>query len=205
MYLCRMGLLLLITVPLLVAGLVLLQSAQDEARPVDVVIVMGAAQWNGQPSPVLRARLDHATALYRRGLCRYILLTGGVGPGDWTSEAAVGAAYLRRQHIPAEAILVEESGHSTWDSLTQAQAQMQQHGLRSALIVSDGFHMLRALTMARDLGITAYGSPTPSSPIVAYRTTWAQFVGREVAAVLYYRVSSVGEFLVSPVSAAGNR
>src|SRR4051812_7855224 len=103
-----------------VCGLIVAQGQRDEARKASAAIVLGAAQWNGDPSPVLRARLDHALDLYRRGAVSRIILTGGVGPGDALSEAAAGKQYLIEQRLPAEALLLDERSTTTWENLENA-------------------------------------------------------------------------------------
>ena len=141
------------------------QSAIDDTQPADAAVVLGAAMWAGNPSPVLRARLDHALALYRAGTVKYIIVTGGVGYGDDISEAEGGAIYLIENGVPASAILLEKEGHSTYESLRNAAGIAASTTIRRVLLVSDPFHMLRSLKMARDLGFDAYASPTLTSPI----------------------------------------
>lgn len=138
---------------------------RDEARPADAIIVLGAAQYDGRPSPVLKARLDHAIDLYQRGVARTLIVTGGVGVGDTVSEAEVGRRYAVRNGVPRAGIVVEPAGLSTEQSMTTVRGLMQERGLRTAVLVSDPFHMLRLRIMAAGLGIRAYSSPTRSSPI----------------------------------------
>ncbi len=162
------------TVRLLVGGLLLwlllvaavwLYGRRDEAAPADAVVVLGAAQYNGRPSPVLRARLDHAVDLYHRQLASKLIFTGGIGAGDTVSEAVVGRRYAIRRGVPASAILTERSGVTSAESLRAVAALMRQHDLGSAILVSDPFHMLRLRLLAYPLGIRARSSPTRSSPI----------------------------------------
>lgn len=138
---------------------------RDEARPADAIIVLGAAQYDGRPSPVLKARLDHAIDLYRRDVARTLILTGGVGVGDTVSEAEVGRRYAVRQGVPRGRIVLEPAGLSTEQSMTTVRGLMEERGLKTAVLVSDPFHMLRLRIMAAGLGIRAYSSPTRSSPI----------------------------------------
>ena len=160
-------------------GLVLAAGARPELRPADAILVLGAAQYNGRPSPVLRARLDHALALYRRGLAPRLVLTGGVGAGDTLSEAEVARRYVLRHGVPPEAVLVERQGETSGESVRAAAALMRAYGLESALLVSDRFHMLRLELLARRAGIRPYRAPTPTSPIDrAPRLRW-RFVLRE--------------------------
>lgn len=138
---------------------------RDEARPADAIIVLGAAQYDGRPSPVLKARLDHAIDLYRRDVAGTLIVTGGVGVGDTVSEAEVGRRYAVRQGVPRARIVVEPAGLSTEQSMTTVRGLMEERGLETAVLVSDPFHMLRLRIMAAGLGIRAYSSPTRSSPI----------------------------------------
>ena len=146
-------------------AMVLVVSQQDQRRPVDAIIVLGAAQYNGRPSPVLRARLDHALGLYRDGLAPMVVVTGGVGPGDTTSEALVGKRYLGAHGIPAESIIVQPQGRTTMASMTAVAQWLRGRGSHRVLLVSDPFHMFRLRLEARRTALEAYTSPTESSPI----------------------------------------
>lgn len=148
-----------------VTYLVSAQSKRDETRQADAAIVLGAAVWAGTPSPVLRARLDHALLLFQNKQIERIVVTGGVGRGDNMSEAEASAEYLVSKGVPAEAILLEEEGRSTYESLKTASVLAHEANIRQVLLVSDPFHMLRSLKMAQDLGLEAYASPTLTSPI----------------------------------------
>ena len=139
------------------------QATRDEVRPADVILVMGAAEYNGRPSPVLKARLDHALALYRRGLAKKIIATGGHGPDPRFTEAGVSRAYLAQNGVPAEIILVEEKGERTTESLAGAVELMRGSGLHTCLVVSDGFHIYRLKKILAAAQIEAYGSPTTSN------------------------------------------
>ena len=147
------------------AAAVLIWSSRDEARPAQAIVVLGAAQYAGKPSPVLRARLDHALDLWNRHLATLLILTGGTGSGDTTSEAAVGRSYARKHGVPDSAILVESEGRTTSASLRAVAGMLEVRGLQSALLVSDPFHMLRLRILARRFGFTPYTSPTQTSPI----------------------------------------
>jgi uncharacterized SAM-binding protein YcdF (DUF218 family) len=140
----------------------------DEGRPAGAIVVMGAAQYNGRPSPLFRARLDHAVSLYQRGLAPLFVVTGGRGrPTDTTTEAEVARAYALANGVPDDAILVEDGGRTTLESLRTVGTMLRERGVESAVFVSDRTHMLRVLRMARDQGIRAYGSPTTTSPAEA--------------------------------------
>jgi uncharacterized SAM-binding protein YcdF (DUF218 family) len=150
---------------LISAVAVLVWSSRDEARPAQAIVVLGAAQYAGKPSPVLRARLDHALDLWNRHLASLLILTGGTGSGDTTSEAAVGRKYAKKHGVPDSAILVENEGRTTSESMRAVAAMLEVRGLQSALLVSDPFHMLRLRILAKRFGFTPYTSPTRTSPI----------------------------------------
>lgn len=147
------------------AAAVLIWSSRDEARPAQAIVVLGAAQYAGKPSPVLRARLDHALELWNRRLASLLILTGGTGSGDTTSEAAVGRTYAKKRGVPDSVILVESEGRTTSESMRAVAGMLEVRGLQSALLVSDPFHMLRLRILARRFGFTPYTSPTRTSPI----------------------------------------
>jgi uncharacterized SAM-binding protein YcdF (DUF218 family) len=147
------------------AAAVLVWSSRDEAQPAQVIVVLGAAQYAGKPSPVLRARLDHALDLWDRHLASLLILTGGTGAGDTTSEAAVGRNYARKHGVPDSAILVENEGRTTSESMRAVAGMLEVRGLQTALLVSDPFHMWRLRILARRFGFTPYTSPTQTSPI----------------------------------------
>jgi uncharacterized SAM-binding protein YcdF (DUF218 family) len=138
---------------------VLWHAARDRALPADAIVVLGAAHYLGRPSPVLRARLDQAAALHRRGVAPLVVLTGGTAPGDTTSEAAVGYAYLRRRGIPAEALLMEQQGRTTRESLAAVRVLLADRGVSRVVLVSDPFHLFRARLVAARLGLHAVTSP----------------------------------------------
>ena len=145
--------------------LVLVVSQLDERRTADAIVVLGAAQYNGWPSPVLRARLDHALVLYRERLAPAIVVTGGVGRGDKESEAMVARRYLLAHHVPDSAVVVQPQGRSTQASMTAVAGWLAGRGQHSAILVSDPFHMFRLRLEARRTGLAAYTSPTETSPI----------------------------------------
>jgi len=145
-------------------------SNRDEARPAQAIVVLGAAQYAGKPSPVLRARLDHGLDLWNRHLAPLLILTGGTGAGDTTSEAAVGRRYVMRRGVPDTAILIEAQGRTTSESLQRVSLLMESRPSREVILVSDPFHMLRLAILARRFGLTPYTSPTRTSPISASAT-----------------------------------
>lgn len=162
------------------------RSRRDEAQRVEAIVVFGAAQYNGTPSPVLRARLDHAVALYQRGFSDRIVVTGGRRPGDRYTEATASARYLRRKNIGERSILRVVSGTNSWQSLASAANELKKRGLTDVLLVSDGFHSARIAAMAEELGLAAYTSPSTASPITGVEKL--PYLGRETVAVAAGRV-----------------
>ncbi|HYK82076.1 MAG TPA: YdcF family protein [Gemmatimonadales bacterium] len=146
---------------------VALAAARDEATTADAIAVLGAAQYNGHPSPVFRARLDHAAALYQRGLAPVVLVTGGVGTGDTVSESEVGRRYLIKAGLPESAVAALPAGTSTWASVDGVARWFAGRDSRRVLLVSDGFHMLRLQILATRRGLVPFTSPAPNSPIRA--------------------------------------
>jgi len=148
------------------------QSERDEANRSDMIIVMGAAEYRGRPSPVLRSRLDHALELYRDRYAPLILTTGGKGGDPKFTEAEVGRSYLIDRGIPPERIVVENQGETTAQSLAAAFEIMQRMGLRSCIVVSDGYHIYRAKEMLQFRGLEVYGSPRREHNPGALRERW---------------------------------
>src|ERR1019366_7401012 len=145
-------------------GAVLTWALQDDARKADLILVMGAAQYQGKPSPVLKTRLDHALALWQRGLAPRLLLTGGIGEGDTESEAAASRVYVMNHGVPDTAILLEHDGRTSAQSLRAAVDLLHSRGLGTAVVVSDPFHMLRLEILGRRYGIDPYTSPALPAP-----------------------------------------
>jgi len=142
-------------------------AVRDEATTADAIAVLGAAQYNGRPSPVFRARLDHAAALYVRGYAPLVLVTGGIGAGDTLSEAEVGRRYLLKLGLPDASAVALPAAQSTFSSLEGVATWFDGRATKRVLLVSDGFHMLRLKILATRLGLAPFTSPTPSSPIRA--------------------------------------
>lgn len=140
-------------------------SLSDEARPAQAIVVLGAAQYDGKPSPVFRARLDHAAALYQRGLAPLITVTGGRQPGDRFTEATAAAGYLHDRGVPDSAILREVSGATSYESLAAAARFLRRQHVTDVLLVSDPFHSYRIAAIAGEVGLRPHVSPTPSSPL----------------------------------------
>jgi len=173
-----------------VAGLMVAierQSHRDEAQSSDVILVLGAAEYRGLPSPVLKSRLDHALRLYRLGIAPRILTTGGSGGDPDFTEGEVARNYLARKGVPAEAILVEPEGETTWQSIVGASQIMRRMNLRSCVLVSDGYHIYRAKRMMRSLGMEVYGSPRITErPLPAWQQRWLWF--RQAAGLALWMV-----------------
>lgn len=153
----------------------------DQARSVDAIVVLGAAQYNGSPSPVLKARLDHAASLWKKDYAPYIVVTGGKAPGDSHTEAGASAAYLATLGVPDEKVLREVQGRNSWQSLQAAANFMKARDIHSVLLVSDSFHDARIREMAKDLGLEPFVSPTQTSPISG--ATRQKYLVKEVAAL----------------------
>jgi uncharacterized SAM-binding protein YcdF (DUF218 family) len=156
---------------------------------VDAIVVLGAAQYDGRPSPVFAARLDHAVALWHAGFAKAFVVTGGKVPGDRTTEAAVARQYAIEHDVPKSAIFGEDEGRNTLASLREVAALLRARGLTSAMFVSDPTHMLRVLRIADDLGIEAYGSPTPTSPVQRDLGRRMRATAHELGALAVYFVS----------------
>ncbi len=167
-------------------GQVWIDSRRDEAREAQAIVVLGAAQYNGVPSPILKARLDHAHDLYQRELAPVIVVTGGNQPGDQFTEATAAADYLIKLGVPDDDILREVDGTSSWESLAAASAFLKQREIREVLLVSDPFHSYRIAAIASELGLEGYTSPTPSSPVGG--ASEMRHLLRETAAVALGRV-----------------
>jgi uncharacterized SAM-binding protein YcdF (DUF218 family) len=166
------------------------QTGNRDDRPnADAIVVLGAAQYDGRPSPVFRARLDHAVGLYEAGVARYLVVTGGKAQGDRTTEAAAARAFALARGVPATDILVEDRGRTTLESLHAVAVLLRDHELSSAVFVSDRTHMLRVLRIARDEGIAAYGSPTATSPTDATFISRADATIHELGALTLYFIS----------------
>jgi uncharacterized SAM-binding protein YcdF (DUF218 family) len=160
------------------------QAARDEAQPADVILVLGAAEYRGRPSPVLKARLDHALDLYRRHLAPRMMTTGGAGGDPVFTEGDVGRDYLTSQGVAPEAIVVEREGASTVASTALAGEIMRRMGLQSAIVVSDGYHIYRVKKMLEGKGLTVYGSPRPERVRDSLRERW-NYVKQAVGYLLW--------------------
>jgi uncharacterized SAM-binding protein YcdF (DUF218 family) len=181
----------LLVAPIAASAVAVWQAAHtDEASRVDnadAILVLGAAQYGGEPSPIFRGRLDHALLLYERGFADRILVLGAGQPGDEFTEAEAGEGYLVGEGLPSEVVGISPRGNTTYESLEAAAGVMEEQGWRSAFLVSDPWHNLRIRRMARDLGIEGYVSATWHSAAES-QATRLQGYARETFAYIYYRV-----------------
>ncbi len=184
---------LLVLLPVLfVAGTALRVwwTARQDSHPVsDAIVVLGASQYDGRPSGVFEARLRHAVALFEQGVAPRVVTLGGSRPGDRFTEAAAGEEFLVAEGVPRLRVLAVGEGSDTLESLEAYERVAGERGWRSAVLVTDPWHSLRARTMARDLGLEAETSPTRSGPIVQTRGTQLRYIARETAALLLYEVT----------------
>jgi uncharacterized SAM-binding protein YcdF (DUF218 family) len=166
---------------------VLIWSAMDQARPADSIVVLGAAQYDGRPSPVLKARLDHGIDLWNHGMAKLLIVTGGQGYGDTTTEAAVSRAYAKKHGVPDSAILLENTGRTTRESMLGVADILEKRGIKTAILVSDPFHMLRLSIIGRRFGMKPYTSPTRTSPISPNpEKRWRYMLGESIKAPLAF-------------------
>jgi uncharacterized SAM-binding protein YcdF (DUF218 family) len=161
---------------------------EDEHPRSDAIVVLGASQYNGVPSPVFAARLNHAVYLYNSHVAPEIVTVGGKQPGDNFTEAVAGRRYLHHHGVPRSAIVALQTGNDTLTSLQAVDTEFTTHGWHTAVLVTDPWHCLRSRTIARDLGIEAYTSPEHSGPAVASRGTEIRYIARETEAYIYYKL-----------------
>jgi uncharacterized SAM-binding protein YcdF (DUF218 family) len=163
-------------------------AALDEAQAADVIVVLGAAQYNGRPSKILKARLDHVLQLYKKGYSKAVITTGGYGPDPNYSEAQVSTKYLTEHGVDAEHIITEQASLTTRDSISAAADMMKSKSWTTVVVVSDGFHLYRLKEMFDDAGIVAYASPAPASPIEGSASQRFWYSLREVILFSAYRL-----------------
>ena len=159
---------------------------QDSRPPSDAIVVLGSAQYNGVPSSIFEARLEHAIALYEDGVAPVIVTVGGKADGDQFAEAEAGRAYLAGSGIPDDALLAVPEGVDTLESIRAVSAAFTEQGWSRAVLVSDPWHAMRAERMAEDAGLDAESSPTRQGPAVQTRNTQFRYILRETAAYLLY-------------------
>jgi uncharacterized SAM-binding protein YcdF (DUF218 family) len=171
-------------------GLAIWWTARHDSRPsADAIVVLGSAQYNGRPSSIFEARLEHALSLYKDDVAPVIVTLGGKADGDRFSEAEAGRDYLSHAGVPADALLAVPEGADTLQSIRALASTFSQHGWSHAVLVTDPWHAMRAERMAEDAGITSDSSPTRQGPAVETRTTQFRYILRETAAYLLYRAT----------------
>jgi uncharacterized SAM-binding protein YcdF (DUF218 family) len=163
-----------------------LQARSDESRNVDAIVVLGTAQYNGVPSPDLKARLDEALDVYEAGLAPFIVVTGGKMEGDVYTEAESSKNYLVDHGVPESAFLMEDQGRDSWQSMRGAAAVLKEAGLSRVLIISDGFHLFRLKLMASELGLSPVGRAASESPIRPNSWNEFDYVVREAGATIKF-------------------
>ena len=165
-------------------------NARQDSRPTsDAIVVLGSAQYNGVPSSIFEARLEHAIALYEDGVAPVIVTVGGKATGDQFTEAEAGRDYLASAGIPDDALLAVPEGVDTLESMRVVSAAFEERGWNTAVLVTDPWHSMRAERMAEDAGIEAESSPTRQGPAVQTRATQFRYILRETAAYLLYRAT----------------
>jgi uncharacterized SAM-binding protein YcdF (DUF218 family) len=165
-------------------------NARQDSRPAsDAIVVLGSAQYNGVPSSIFEARLEHAVALYKDGVAPVVVTVGGKATGDQFTEAEAGRDYLANAGIPRDALLALPEGVDTLESMRVVATAFDEHGWTSAVLVTDPWHAMRAERMAEDAGIQAQSSPTRQGPAVQTRATQFRYILRETAAYLLYRAT----------------
>jgi uncharacterized SAM-binding protein YcdF (DUF218 family) len=165
-------------------------TARQDSRPQsDAIVVLGSAQYNGVPSSIFEARLEHAVALYEDGVAPVIVTVGGKATGDEFTEAEAGRDYLANAGVPSDALLAVPEGVDTLESMRAVSTAFDEHGWSSAVLVTDPWHAMRAERMAQDAGIEAESSPTRQGPAVQTRATQFRYILRETAAYLVYRAT----------------
>jgi uncharacterized SAM-binding protein YcdF (DUF218 family) len=165
-------------------------TARQDSRPSsDAIVVLGSAQYNGVPSSIFEARLEHAIALYDDGVAPVIVTVGGKADGDQFTEADAGRRYLADAGVPDDALLAVPEGVDTLESMRAVSTAFTGRGWSSAVLVSDPWHAMRAERMAEDAGLAAESSPTRQGPAVQTRATQFRYILRETAAYLLYRAT----------------
>ena len=180
--------LVVVVLVLYVAGHIWLVAREDHHPVSDAIVVLGASQYDGRPSPVFAARLVHAETLYRAHVAPRIVTVGGKQPGDRFTEAQAGATYLHAHGVPRSALVTLPTGRDTLRSMRAVQARFATRGWHTAVLVTDPWHCLRARTMARHLGTAALTSPERTGPANASRGVEVRYIARETEAYIYYEI-----------------
>jgi uncharacterized SAM-binding protein YcdF (DUF218 family) len=166
----------------------------SDTASADAVVVMGAAQYDGTPSPLLESRLQNALDVYKEGRARYIVVTGGKREGDRFTEAATSRRWLTDRTVPADDIILEDQGRSTWESLSALPSLLRGANIQSLLVSTDRWHVQRCVLSLRQLGFTAYASPTSASPLQGPNRAWGKYV-KETAGVAIGRIAGFDTLL----------
>ncbi len=166
-------------------------SFEREDVSADAAIVLGAAVWKNAPSPVFRERINHALNLYTQGKVKYLIFTGGLSDGEKFAESKVAMNYAVKKGISDKAIFIESVSKITFENLKEAKKIMGEHQLRNVLIVSDPLHMKRSMTMANDLGLVAYTSPTPTTRYKTWKTKLEMLIRETYYFMGYYISQSI--------------
>ena len=196
---------LVVAVPVVVAGRVWYVARQDDRRPSDVILVLGTAQYDGRPSSIFTARLEHALVLHESGAAPVVMTVGGSRPGDRFTEGQAAADYLLAKGLSDDEVVAVGEGSDTLGSLRAAARVMATNDWSSAVLVTDPWHVLRSRTIARDEGIEAVGSPTRQGPSVYTRETQLRYIARETAALLsYYASRAASPTAASPAANVGS-
>lgn len=172
-------------------GKIYYYSKIDDARQADAIVVLGASQWNGRPSPVFKSRLDQAYDLYNKKFSEKIILTGGIGKGENFSEAKSGKFYLLEKGIKEDDIFMEEKGRTSKESMDEVAGILKKQDLNTVILVSDGFHMMRLNKMAVDLGIKAYVYPIKDGPINKSKLAQFKYYAREGWVYVLYLIFGI--------------
>ena len=180
---------LLLAVGLIASRIYSFRNVRSDA-PADAAVVLGAAVWSADVSPVFRERINHGIDLYRRGRVQKLIFTGGQGNPNELTESQAARQYALKNGVPARDILIEEKSHTTFENIVYAKELADRHGLKRVLIVSDPLHMKRAMTMASDVGLVAEPSPTPS--------TRYQGLGSQLSLLAYETYYYIGHLVVRP-------
>ena len=179
---------LVLLVLLVTAGRIWWVARQDDRRASDVIVVLGAAQFDGRPSSVFTARLDHASELWADEVAPRVITVGGNQAGDRFTEAAAGKVWLADHGVPPDSVVAVETGGDTLSSMRAVSERMQEEGWTTAVVVTDPWHSLRTRSIARSEGIDAVTSPTRQGPAVRTRGTEVRYIARETVAYLYFLV-----------------
>ena len=185
---------LIVIILIIFAGLIIKIYSQlevDETQKADALVVLGASQWSGEPSPIFKARLDHALDLYQNHYASKVILTGGIGKEEKISESEVGRNYLIQKGLDYQNIFIEEKGRTSWQSLNQVVQILKNQNLNSVILVSHGFHMMRLKKMSKNLKVQAYASPVQRSSTIKNRIIEFKYIFRESLVYILYLLFKV--------------